>query len=316
MIRKDKLMLMLIAAFIITMLSACSGGAVQQSSATPSATAKSSAVNLTDMLGRTVTLSAPATKVVVLTAADCEILFALGAGSTIVGRGEYCDYPAETAKIPSVQSGSNTNIEQIIALNPQIVIMSKLAQTDEQIAALEKAGIKVLVSYAQDISGTYKAISLVGTAVGKNSEADKLVSDMKAAFSDLAAKAKGGSGKTIYLEIASLQNGLWAAGKGTFMDEIANMLGLKNIFSDVNGWAQVSQEQVISRSPDYIITFDMYYKDGQEPVKEILGRKGWENITAIKGRAVTSDTSNALMRPGPRLVDGAKGLYSFVYGDK
>ncbi len=315
MIKNIKPLLLIAAAIIASLFSGCGGNAAPPS-ATPSQTAKSTAVSLTDMLGRSVSLSAPATKVVALTAADCEILFALGAGGTIVGRGEYCDYPAETAKIPKVQSGSDTNIEQIIAMNPQVVIMSKLAQTDEQIAALEKAGIKVVVSYAQDISGTYKAILLVGAAVGKSAEAEKLVTDMKAAFSDLTAKTKGGSGKTIYLEIASLQNGLWASGKGTFMDEIATMLGLKNIFADVNGWAQVSQEQVISRNPDYIITFDMYYKDGQEPVKEIMSRKGWENIAAIKNRAITSDTSNALMRPGPRLVDGAKSLYNFVYGVK
>jgi iron complex transport system substrate-binding protein len=92
-----------------------------------------------DMTGREIKLDLPADKVVALTASDCEIIYALGAGSTIAGRGEYCDYPKEVSDIPSVQSGSETNIEQIIALGPQVVLMSAMAQTTEQIAALENA---------------------------------------------------------------------------------------------------------------------------------------------------------------------------------
>ncbi len=287
---------------------------VSAASPTPASAQKSAAINVKDMQNREVSLSAPATKIVALTPADCEILYALGAGGTVVGRGQYCDYPEAVKKIPAVQSGSDTNVEQIIALGPQVVIMSKLAQTDEQIAALEKAGIKVVVTTAKDIAGTYTSIRLIGAVVGKNNEAEKLVSDMKAAFAELSSKVKENSGKKIYLEVASLKNGLWAAGKGTFMDEIATMLGLKNIFSDISSWSKVSQEQVIERNPDYIVTFEMTYTDGQDPVKEIMSRKGWEDITAIKNKAVLSSTSNELMRPGPRLVDGAKMLYNFAYG--
>ena len=120
--------------------------------------AESTAVTVTDMAGREITLDAPATKVVALTASDCEILAALGAEDTLVGRGEYCDYPESVLEVPAVQSGADTNLEQIIALEPQVVIMAKMAQTEEQVAALEKAGIRVVVSDAQDIEGVYTAI--------------------------------------------------------------------------------------------------------------------------------------------------------------
>ena len=71
----------------------------------PEAEDTASAVTLTDMTGREITLDAPAERVVALTASDCEILYALGAGDLLVGRGEYCDYPAEVLDVPSVQSG-------------------------------------------------------------------------------------------------------------------------------------------------------------------------------------------------------------------
>ena len=87
--------------------------------------AESTAVTVTDMAGREITLGAPATKVVALTASDCEILAALGAEDTLVGRGEYCDYPESVLEVPAVQSGADTNLEQIIALEPQVVVMAK-----------------------------------------------------------------------------------------------------------------------------------------------------------------------------------------------
>lgn len=69
-------------------------------------------------MGNEVTLDEIPTRVVALSAADCEVLFAIGAGDALVGRGEYCDYPEEVLSVPSVQSGYETNIESIIALEP------------------------------------------------------------------------------------------------------------------------------------------------------------------------------------------------------
>ena len=103
--------------------------------------AAADSVTVTDMTGREVTLPERADRIVALTASDCEILYAVGAGDTLVGRGEYCDYPEEVLDVPSVQSGYDTNIEQIIALEPQVLLMSTMAQTQEQVDALEEAGI-------------------------------------------------------------------------------------------------------------------------------------------------------------------------------
>jgi len=128
-------------------------------------------ITVTDMKGRDITLDAPATRIVALTASDCEILYAIGAGDTLVGRGEYCDFPEEVKSLPSVQSGAQTNIEQIVALAPQVVIVGTMAQTVEQVAALEAAGIKVVASDAQDIIGTYTAIELIGAITGRADDA-------------------------------------------------------------------------------------------------------------------------------------------------
>ena len=280
----------------------------------PEAEDTASTVTLTDMTGREITLDATAERVVALTAADCEILYALGAGDLLVGRGEYCDYPAEVLDVPSVQSGYETNIEQIIALEPQVLLMSTMAQTEEQVQQLEAAGIHVVVSDAQDIEGTYTAINMIGTLTGKQAEAASIVESMQKTFDEIKANAGDGT-KTVYFEVSPLQYGLWTAGSSTFMDEIANMLGLTNCFADVTGWGEISEEQVLERNPDYIVTISMYYGEGPTPEEEILSRTGWENVTAVKDGKILNLQNNELSRPGPRLADGAKAMYDFVYGE-
>ena len=287
-----------LAIAMLLALTACSKG-------------EDTSVTLTDMTGHEVKLDKPAERIVALSAADCEIVYALGAGDLLVGRGEWCDYPAEVFDVPSVESGGNTNIEQILELKPDVLVMSSMAQTEEQVKQLEDAGVAVVVSDAADIAGVYTSIELLGKLLGKDAEAEKIVSDMKAGFAQIEANKLDGS-QSVYFEVSPLQWGLWTAGTGTFMDEIANMMGLKNCFDDLAGWAEISEEQVLSRNPDYIVTITMYYGEGPTPEEEIMSRPGWENVTAVKNQAILNLQNNELSRPAPRLADGAKMLYDFV----
>ena len=124
----------------------------------------------------------------------------------------------------------------------------------------------------------------------------------------------GDGEKTIYFEVSPLQYGLWTAGTGTFMDEIANMMGLKNCFADVTGWSEISEEQVLERNPDYIMTISMYSGEGPTPEEEIASRAGWENVTAVKNGAILNLQNNELSRPAPRLAGGAQMLADFIAG--
>ncbi|MBR4955550.1 MAG: ABC transporter substrate-binding protein [Clostridia bacterium] len=285
-------------------------------SACADTSAKDGSIKITDMVGREITLDGYADKIVALQPSDCEILYSIGAGSALVGRGEYCNYPAEIADVPAVQSGSETNIEQIIALAPDVVIMSKMSQSPEQVEALENAGIPVFMSDVQDIAGIYVAIEKLGLIAGKQDEAASVISDMKAAFDDIRVKSQVQSTyKTIYFETSPLEWGLWTAGKDTFMQEIADLLCVKNIFDDVSGWVQVSAEQVIDRNPDYIVTTAMYFGTGMQPDEEVKSRDGWGGISAIANNNVFNANSDELTIPSVRLVLGAQALYNFIYGN-
>ena len=277
------------------------------------AMAEDAAVTVTDMHDRVVTLSGPATRVVALTPSDCEILCALGCEDALVGRGQYCDYPESILDVPVVQSGADTNIEEILALEPQVVLMSDMSQTQEQAELLEKNGVRVVISDAEDVAGVYTAIRMIGALTGLGDAAEALVGDMQATFDRVAASSES-TGRTVYFEVSPLQYGLWTAGSHTFMDELATICGLRNAFADVEGWSAISEEQVLARDPDYIVTITMYYGEGPTPVEEIVSRPGWESLKAVKNGCVYNADSNAISRPGPRLKDAALELYNFVNG--
>ncbi len=273
--------------------------------------AENASVTVTDMYGREITLTEPAARIVVMQPSDCEILCAIGCEDTIVGRGQYVDYPESILEVPVVQSGAETNIEEILALNPQVVLMNDMGQSEEQVKQLEENGVKVVVSQASDIEGVYYAIRMIGRLMGKEDNAEAVIADMQATFNEIRANSKA-EGRSVYFEVSPLQWGLWTAGKGTFMEELAEICGLTNAFSDVDGWAAVSEEEVLARNPDYIVTITMYYGEGPTPVEEIVSREGWGDLNAVKNGTILNAESNAISRPGPRLKDAALELYNFI----
>ena len=271
-------------------------------------------ITVTDMTGREITLDGPATRIVALTASDVEIIYALGAGDLIVGRGEYCDWPAEVLGKPVVKSGAETNLEEILALEPNVVIMATMAQTEDQVNALEEAGVKVIVSDAQNLEGVDTAIALIGRIVGRDDEAAALIGEMQNTFDAIREKSVD-TGRTVYFEVSPLEWGLWAAGPGTFMDELAGIVGLTNAFADLGqAWGAVSEEQVFEKDPDYIVTTSMYWGEGPTPVEEIMSRAGWDQLKAVQNNQIFNADNNEITRPGPRLMNAVQALYDFVYG--
>lgn len=299
-------LLAIVALFLVV---GCSSNKTQVAS-------ESDSVTLTDMLDREVVIKGDVKRIVALTPSDAEILYAIGAGDLVVGRGSYVNYPEEVLELPEVASGEELNIEQIIALDPDLVVMSFMGHTEEQISALEDTGVTVLMLEAKDLDGVYESIDLVGKAVGKEQEAAQVVTEMKDTFKKYSDLAKGKEGGTVYYEISPLEMGLWAAGSNTFMDEIGNMLGLENIFaSDVDTYGEISEEQVLERNPDYIVA--IFYGSSEEPApsEEILARAGWQNVEAVKNKHVISVNNDTFSRPSPRLAEGIEELYTKVYGE-
>ena len=334
-----KLLCVILALTMVLSLAACGGSSQSSAPAAaeaPSATEAPAATEapkaetnaepvavLTDMTGRKITLMSYPKRIVALTASCAEILYAVGGGDLLVARGTYCDYPEEVKALPALGSGADTNMEDVIAMAPDMVIIDTMAQTTEQIEALEKAGIAVVVTSSSGLKGVYEAVRLIGAAVDREENAEKVVADMQTRLDKLAEKVAAMNipeeeRPSIYFEVTPpyYGYGIWAAGKGSFMDEVSQILGLRNIFADSEEWAVVSEEQIIEANPEYIVTITMYSgEEYQSAEAEIMARPGWENIPAVKNGAIKLFANDELSRPAPRLVDGAEILFDFIYGE-
>ena len=271
-------------------------------------TAMAESITVTDMFDREVTLTGPITRIVALEPSDCEILCALGCEEALVGRGKYCDYPASVLELPAVASGANTNLEEILALKPQVVVMSDMAHTEEQVNLLVENGVQVIGTDANSIAEVYENIRLLGVVMGKTVEAEAIVTDMQSTFDEIAAKSEK-TDKTIYFEVMPLEWGLWSAGTNTFMHELAELCGMQNAFADIEGWQSVSQEQVIERNPDFIV---LVTGMGEAAPDEVKARDGWGEMDAIKNNEIYNADSYKLTRPAPRLKEAAIELYNFL----
>ena len=279
-------------------------------SMTAAMAAETAPITVVDMYDREVVLTEPVTRIVALSPSDCEILCALGCENLLVGRGKYCDYPESILDLPALATGKNLNVEEILALEPQVVVASDMNQTDEQFKQLEENGVQVIVSKNTDIEGVYTAIRMLSTLTGRETEGEAVIEYMKHAFAYIKSISEE-TEKTIYFEVMPLEYGLYTGGANTFLHELAQLCGMKNAFEDIDQWASISQEQVIDRNPDYIVLITGM---GEDAPNEVLAREGWQEITAIQNAAIYNADNSIMTRPAPRLVDAAEGLYEFLYG--
>ena len=131
---------------------------------------------------------------------------------------------------------------------------------------------------------------------------------MQATFDDIRAKVSG-EPKNVYFEISPPPY-LYTAGSSSYLNELAEICGITNIFGDQeDAWLMISEEQVIERNPDYIV---LITNMGSQGVEEILSRDGWGDINAIQNQKVFNDEDSCMARPSPRLKDAAIELFNFV----
>jgi len=265
-------------------------------------------VRVTDSRGTEVVFDSTPKSIISLSPANTEILYALGAGDRIIAVSDYCNYPEDTGNKQKLPTGEKLNIEALISLDPDVVFFRKMDAMEDQIKQLEAAGIKVVVTEANSLDATYGIIRIIGQAVGKGKEADELVEKMQESFASIKEEARGISPKSVYIEVSPLQYGLWSCGRGTFVQELLDLTGATNIFGDTEGWCAVSEEQVIERNPDIIVTTASPLTGIEDPVGDITGRPNWSGISAVKNGRVYMLDADMLSRPGPRLVDAAREL--------
>lgn len=271
-------------------------------------------ITLLDGLNRMVTLPGPAQKIVSLAPSNTELLYEVGAGSQVIGRDEFSDFPADATALPSVGgSMGKYNLEAIAALKPDLVLAAQI-NTAAQVKSIQDLGLTVFyLNNPTDFNGLYQNIETVGKLTGRSSDAASLVSSLKSRVQAVTDRLAGiTTHPKVYYELdATDPANPYTAGPGAYIDMLIKMAGGQNI-GDVlsSAYAQISSEQVISANPDFIILGDAAYGI---TVDSIAQRPGWADIAAVKDGHVSTFDDNTVSRPTARMVDALENLARLLH---
>ncbi len=300
---------MFLLALSVLMLAGCGGaGEVPRSLQGE----QSFTATLTDDLGRELVIERKPERIVSLAPSNTEMLFALGLDQYIVGVSEYCDYPAAALDKPKAGSFSQPNIEQIVALDPHLIVAVPLQE--EELARLMELDLPVLVLNPTTVEEIYRSLELLGVATGVVEDAHLLVEQMQTRIgevNDKVAKVSRGETKRVYYEVYA--DPLMTVGRPSVIHELIEVAGGNNIFADVaTPYPKISAEAVVDRDPEVII-FPNYHGTEGFLADEIFSRPGWDAITALKQEQVVGIDPNIVSRSGPRVVEAIEELAALIY---
>ena len=292
----------LLITLLIALMTACAPQAI------PTFAPASATLTFTDGLGREITLDGPAQRVVSLAPSNTEILFAVGAGAQVVGRDQLSDFPDEAKNVADVGSTFDAlNTEQIISLKPDLVLAAEI-NTPEQVKQLEDLGLTVYyLKNPLTLEEMYSNLEIVAQLTGHEQEAATLIESLKKRVASVDEKiATISSRPNVFYELDGTDPAKpYTAGKGTFITQLIDRAGGHNIASDLDGYPQMSLEQVVTADPAFIILGDARY--GVTP-ESIAQRPGWADLSAVKNGQVVPFNDDLVSRPGPRLVDALEEL--------
>jgi iron complex transport system substrate-binding protein len=173
--------------------------------------------------------------------------------------------------------------------------------------SLEKMGIPVVMLEAKSIDQIYQSIKIIGQITGTEKKGEELIKQMQDKIKEINDKVKELPKVSVFY-LVSL-DGNWTAGKGTFIDELINLAGGKNVAEDVNGWAQYSVEELVKKNPDVIIT-----SPHAGDVKDIKNMAGYKDTNAVKNDKVfVISNDDIISRASNRIVLGLEEIAKFLH---
>lgn len=255
-----------------------------------------------DDLGREVQLKSPANRVVSIGPGATETIFALGAGSKLVGRDQVSDFPEAALKLPIVGDYTGPFVEKTIALKPDLVII--LGETYDKVRVenwQSKIGVPVVALTPNTTNEVVQGIQKIGAWLGIPKEAATLSAQFKPYLADHGLE---GTPKAFF-EVS--RTPLWTAGKGTLINDLMGRANVTNVAFSTSGYKQYNVESLLAQNPDfYIVAREQ--PDRAQILRELRSHPQLRNLSCIKKGNVVVLSADWTLRPGPRLIKGIEQL--------
>ena len=238
-----------------------------------------------------------------------ELVYALGLESHLVGRSSACDYPPDAKSIPVVGDFGRPNHEALLNARPDVVLLTDLENPGIRMQ-LERQGIHTMVLSCEGWTEMMDAARQMGLIFDQEAAANVWIAELEQRLAELNDRVNKAFSRherpSVYVEIWG--NPITTAGQNSMLHEVVELAGGRHIGSSLNGrYMAISTEWVVQADPEIIVL--AYMLDGMRPAEALRRRMGWKNIRAVAQNRIIDDISpDVLLRPGPRLIDGAEGL--------
>lgn len=254
-------------------------------------------------------------RIVSLIPSNTELVFAVGAGSSVVGVTNYCDYPPEAGEIEKIGDLTAMSLEKIVALDPDLVLASK-GNSQELIYSLKVLDVPVFVLEPQSIEDVLDAIGTVGKLTGREEAARELLDGYRhrlAAVMKRIGSLPENERPTVFVG-SPFRDENWTPGPETFTSAVIHRAGGRNVADDLapGTWAVYNLENIVSKNPQVLLSTLAEGQDAEEARARFLERakslKGWQDLDAVRDERVVLIPENWLLRPAPRLFHAIETL--------
>jgi iron complex transport system substrate-binding protein len=256
---------------------------------------------VTDQTGRQLRITAQPKRVISLAPNLTEIVYAVGAGDKLVGVTTYCNYPQEAQKVEKVGDTLKPNAERIIALQPDLVLVSTASQLEAFTKQLEAQGIAVYVTQPRDLAGVLRSINEIGDLLNARAAAETLSNELFGRVEAVEEAVNGKPSVSVFVQISGQP--LYTAGRDSWLTDMIKRAGGKSVTADMPGeWPNYSNESALAAKPDAIILSTDPAMANAEPADAL------KNSPAVRNNRVYRVNGDLLARPGPRLVNGLEEI--------
>ena len=256
---------------------------------------------VTDQTGRKVRLPSRPLRVISLAPNLTEIVYALGAGEKLVGVTTYCNFPQAAQSVEKVGDTLKPNAERILALQPDLVLVSTASQLEAFTKQLETQGIAVYVTQPRDLNGVLRSITDLGDLLNARAAAETLTNELLGRIEGVEETVKGKPPVSVFVQISGQP--LYTAGRDSWLTDIIKRAGGLSVTANVPGeWPNYSNESALAAKPDVIVL------SSDEAMGNTAPADALKNSPAVKNNRVYRINGDYLARPGPRLVKGLEEI--------
>ena len=269
----------------------------------PNSSTSNATREVVDEAGRRVQLPLHIDRIVSLAPNLTEIVYAVGAGGRLVGDTEYCDYPQEAKRVAKIGDTMHPSIERIIALKPQLVLVSTASQLEAFTKQLDEQKIAVYVTNPRSLDEVFRSIGTLGDFFGTHEQAEKLVADLRKRSETVEAIVKQAKPLKVFYQVSG--EPLYTIGREAYLTDLVRRAGGVSVTADVPGaFPRFSDEAALAARPEAIIL----PSGGSMGTANSTPAAALKNSPAVLNNRVYKINDDHLSRPGPRLVDGLEEM--------